>query len=383
MFCYATRREISAPLDSHGQVSSPDLRSTGTFQPRGGLMVEPHRRVPHVRAIPEGGSQEQVWLRAVWDASPDAMALSDAVGIVLSVNPAYCALYGYPSEAVVGQPFWLIFPPEARESAAAQYQQVFEAEALPTTSFEAVVQRADGELRTVESRASFLIRDGRRVAMLSIIRDVTESRRAALDAAQLAEENAALYQRAAESLRQRDEFLAMASHELKNPLTALRGLAQLLERRGTYLPELVNGIILQTARLDRLIRNMLDFSLARSEHLQLRSSAVDLGELAQRVVTEAQLLTRQHSLRLETPPHPVIGEWDADRIEQVLQNLLGNAVKYSPDGGEILVRVETLPGAARLSVVDHGMGIAEEAIPQLFTRFYRSAEAVAGRVGGL
>jgi signal transduction histidine kinase len=103
----------------------------------------------------------------------------------------------------------------------------------------------------------------------------------------------------------------------------------------------------------------------------------------QRAVTETQLLTRQHAVRLAAPPTPVIGDWDADRLDQVMQNLLSNAVKYSPNGGEILVRVEQLPGGARFAVTDQGVGIAPEAIPQLFSRFYRSREAAASGIGGL
>jgi PAS domain S-box-containing protein len=311
------------------------------------------------------------------------MALSDAEGLVIAVNPAYCVLYGLPHEQLVGQPFWVIFPPERRNWAAEQYQTVFTSAALPTNTFEAEVQRPNGERRTVESRVSFLTENDRRVAMLSIVRDVTEQRQVAATAARLAEERAELYQQATETLRMRDEFISMASHELKNPLTALRGFAELLKRRGTYLPNLVDGIMLQTTRLDRLIRTMLDFSLAESGHLQLQRRPVDLVALVQQAVHETQLLTRQHVLRLEAPASPVIGAWDGDRLDQVVQNLLSNAVKYSPNGGEILVRVEALSGAARIAVTDQGVGIAPEAIPQLFTRFYRSQEAAASGIGGL
>jgi len=345
-------------------------------------MVSQNTRDSVAAGIRELAGGEREWLRAVWDTSPDAMALSAPDGTVLAVNPAYCSLYGYAPEELLHRPFWIIFPQAARAWAAEQYREVFEADS-PPAAFEAVVQRRSGEARTVESRVSFLAREGQRIAMLSLIRDVTEQRQAATAAHQLAEENAALYAQATATLQLREEFIAMASHELKNPLAALRGFAEHLQRRGTYQGNLVEAIIQQTARIDRLIRNMLDYSLAQSGHLQLRLTPVDLVSLVQAAVTQAQILTRQHTVRLEAPSHPLVGNWDPDRLDQVLQNLLTNAVKYAPDGGEVLVRVVEAGSLVRVSVTDHGTGIAEEAIPHLFDRFYRSPEAAASHAGGL
>jgi signal transduction histidine kinase len=218
--------------------------------------------------------------------------------------------------------------------------------------------------------------------MLSSIRDITEQKRTQATLERLVEENERLYHQASASLRERDEFIAMASHELKTPLTALRGFAEILQRRGTYVERMVEGIIIQTRRLDRLIRNMLDLSLAESGHLQLEHAPVDLVALAREVAEQTQLLTRQHTVQLELPEQPIIGAWDAGRLEQVLQNLLTNAVKYSPDGGEIRVRVEDLGPAARVSIADQGIGIAPEAASQIFNRFYRTHEAVSSQAGG-
>ena len=330
----------------------------------------------------DADGKEDEWLRAIWDSSPDAMALSNPEGIVVAANPAYCALYGYSSEELVGRPFAVIFPPAARAAAMAQYREVFAGVDVPPM-FESAVQRSDGAHRTVESRISFLTRDGSRIAMLSIIRDVTEQRAAATALARLADENTQLYAQAKETIRQREEFMAMAAHELKNPLAALRGFAELLQIRGAYLPRLVEGIIVQTKRMDRLIRNMLDFSLVESGRLQLQREPVDLVVLARNAVEQSQFLTRSHTVRLEAPKAPLIGDWDAGRLDQILQNLLSNAVKYAPDGGEIVVEVKDCDLAASIAVTDHGVGIAEDALPRLFDRFYRSREAAASSAGGL
>jgi signal transduction histidine kinase len=153
--------------------------------------------------------------------------------------------------------------------------------------------------------------------------------------------------------------------------------------RGTYLPRLVEGIIVQTKRMDRLIRNMLDLSLVESGRLQLQREPVDLVVLARHAVDQTQLLTRSHTVRLDAPEAPLIGDWDAGRLDQILQNLLSNAVKYAPDGGEIVVEVKDASGTASIAVTDQGVGIAAEALPRLFDRFYRSREAAASSAGGL
>jgi PAS domain S-box-containing protein len=136
-------------------------------------------------------------LQAVWEAAPDAMVLSDANGVVLAVNPAYCQLTGYPPEDLVGHDFALAVPNVEHAGRRAQYRQVFTT-AAPRAAYQATVRRQDGSTRVVESRISFLYADGReaaapdgparparrpaapsrRVAMLSIIRDVTDVVRA-------------------------------------------------------------------------------------------------------------------------------------------------------------------------------------------------------------
>ncbi len=121
----------------------------------------------------------------VWETTSDAMALSDAEGIVLAANPAYLELYGYSADQVVGQSFALIFPAETRQDAMEQYKQIFASEVNPAT-FESVVQHVDGSQRIVETRMTFLSTEGRRTAMLSTIRDITERKQAERERSMLA-----------------------------------------------------------------------------------------------------------------------------------------------------------------------------------------------------
>src|SRR5688572_5124042 len=124
----------------------------------------------HVQNILSGNNAQ---LLAVWEHSADAMSLSDPQGIVLAANPAYYELYGYSAEEVIGHSFSIIFPPEAQESAVEQYKEIFNMEGIPST-YESPVSRVDGTIRIVESRIGYIYHDGKRTAMLSIIRDITE-----------------------------------------------------------------------------------------------------------------------------------------------------------------------------------------------------------------
>ena len=118
-------------------------------------------------------------LSQVWEATSDAMALSDLEGIVLAVNPAYLELYGYPLEQVIGRSFAIIFPADEQEAALEQYKSIFAREAIPPI-FESAIGRSDGEIRIVETSVTFLTESGRRTAMLSTIRDMTQRKQAEL-----------------------------------------------------------------------------------------------------------------------------------------------------------------------------------------------------------
>jgi PAS domain S-box-containing protein len=180
--------------------------------------------------------------------------------------------------------------------------------------------------------------------------------------------------------RARETFLATISHELRNPLAALNGYAQLLQRRGTYNERAVSAIVNQAARMRTLVDDMLDVTRLSIGKMDLNPAECDVAALARAAVERVRVAGTPHRVTFEAPETPVMGWWDATRIAQVLDNLLSNAAKYSPDGGEIAVRVTAGATEARVEVSDQGIGIPADVIPQLFDRFYRVGEA---RVEGL
>jgi signal transduction histidine kinase len=210
------------------------------------------------------------------------------------------------------------------------------------------------------------------------------------DRAGLAVANARLYQRAQEAVHVRDQFLSIAAHELKTPLTALYGQAQLIQRRlarGDQSPERlarsVDMIARQAGRLDAMVATLLDVGRLELGQFALDRQPTELGALAARVVEEVRPTLDSHFLTLDLDQGEVCVDGDPLRLEQVLQNLISNAVKYSPGGGTVAVQVSRDERTARVAVSDEGIGVPSAALPNLFQRFYRADNAAAQSISGM
>jgi K+-sensing histidine kinase KdpD len=203
-------------------------------------------------------------------------------------------------------------------------------------------------------------------------------------------DNARLYQEAQEAIQIRNQFLSIAAHELKTPLTALSGQAQLVQRRmsrGEQTPERLGrslAIIGQQAeRLDTMVGTLLDVGRLERGQFVLEQQTLDLVGLVGRVVDEVRPDLDHHTLVYEHGVDPILVNGDSLRLEQVVHNLVNNAVKYSPAGGTIMVRVERQAEAALLTVSDEGLGIPAGDLPQLFQQFYRADNVAAHHISGM
>ena len=174
----------------------------------------------------------------------------------------------------------------------------------------------------------------------------------------------------------------MLHHDLKTPLTSIKGCAQLMQRRGQYSDWAMTAIVTEADRLTHLIDDLLDTLCLEDGRRELRRVELDLVALAHTMVESAQALTEMHIIRIEAPPGPLTGWWDRDWLERVFKNLLSNAIRYSQDG-EILVRVEDHGQEALVFVTDQGSGIPPEELPRVFDRFYRGDYATARKIEGL
>ena len=175
--------------------------------------------------------------------------------------------------------------------------------------------------------------------------------------------------------RQKDEFIGIASHELKTPVTSIKAYAQLLERRfkqsgDARSAELLHKMDVQLNKLTDLIGDLLDVTRIESGKLQLHKTSFDLNELIAEIVEETQRTTTTHHIHLERSS-PITLFADRDRIGQVLTNLLTNAIKYSPQAETVIVRTVCDGQEVITSVQDFGIGIAREKQEHIFERFFR------------
>lgn len=188
--------------------------------------------------------------------------------------------------------------------------------------------------------------------------------------------------------RLKEEFIATASHDLKSPLTSIRGHAQLLLRRihapALDLDRVAQGLAViesQTAAMAHLLDDLLDASRIQGGRLEPRTAPCDLGECLETVLAR---LNPEERARVDValPDAPLSGEWEQKQVEQVLANLVGNALKYSPGSQRVSVAVERRPREIEMAVGDHGMGIPPEELPRLFGRFQRTPQALASGLTG-
>jgi signal transduction histidine kinase len=225
-----------------------------------------------------------------------------------------------------------------------------------------------------------------READLTLLQTVANQLAAALEAEQL-RSAAAAAAAAREAERLKGELLSTVSHELRTPLGAIKGFATGLLHYGDRLDEAERTESLRSIdhaadRLTELIDNLLDLQRLEAGRLTVVHGMVDLAEVATMVVTEMAPRAPNHTLDLVIAPDvpPVLG--DARRLRQVLQNLIENAVKYSPDGGRIAVRVQAPPGVVEWRVEDEGVGIPPDQLHAIFERFHRVDNSATRRIGG-
>jgi PAS domain S-box-containing protein len=306
------------------------------------------------------------------DSVPDAMIIADDNGVIVHASAGAERLFGWPPSELVGQPVEVLLPARFR-----QLHQVHRAgyHAAPRTremglGLELSGLRRDGVEFAAEISLAPLEVDGR-PCVVAAVRDVTERKRL--------EERARLLRKAEEEVRERDEFLSIASHELRTPVTALQLQLQTLQRAahrsGEPLPRTLegkfDGLERQVRRIGVLVAELLDVSRIRSGRLELALEDADLSELARDTALQVRDEIERTGSRLILDLSPTPGAFDRSRIEQVITNLLANAAKFG-QGKPVVLHVAPDGERARIRVVDRGIGIRAEDQERVFERFERA-----------
>ena len=366
--------EMEATGRRHDGSEFPAEVSLGPIETADGPMV--------IAIVRDGTSRRlaEVRLRRVLEAAPDATIMSDARGRIVLVSTQAEKLFGYERAELLGKSVEILVPARFRGIHLEHRRGYFrEPRSRPMggAGVALYAQRKDGSEFPAEISLNPLETDEGMMA-ITAIRDVSERKR-------LDEERTKLTQ-AEEAVRLRDEFLSIASHELKTPLTALSMQVEYLVRLarkwngGAATGKLQTGLMALQRIVQRfigLVDQLLDVSRLTAGRLQLEREPTDLGEVIRRVLDQFHSELTRAGCALQTDiAADVRGNWDPLRLEQIVSNLVSNACKYGR-GEPIEVRLTaTQPGIAVLTVRDHGIGIHPEHQARIFERFERN---VTGR----
>lgn len=310
---------------------------------------------------------EQRRLERVVAAVPEALVVtSPPSGMVIAMNTAAHSLFGDIPDQDVAQHVRIADPEAASMLTPTEISLTFGEVA---NDVECVILRSDGrEISVLASAAPIHDDYGSVVAVVSAYRDITALK---------------------EASRLKDEFVSVVSHELRSPLTPIRGFVQLvareLHREGGHdvQAQRLESVSGHVDRLTRLVDDLLDVSRLRSGSLEIRPEPIELVSLCRDIVESYHTQVSTHYIRADLPAGTITGEWDRDRIHQVLDNLIQNANKYSPVGSTTVLRLFEQHGEAVIEISDQGAGIDEEQRTAIFGAFYRTPIASASQVQGL
>jgi PAS domain S-box-containing protein len=367
-----------------------------TSQTRGQLLVENERlhrrlaeaedalraiRAGEVDAVVVGTERAQVYTldaadkpyRLLVEQMPQPAASFTTDGVILHGNRRFASLLGRPLDALVGRPIYEFLADESRAPFESLLREVKAAEVRA----EVILRRGDGALVPAYLGINAL-REGP-LGMCLVVTDLTEQRRYA--ELQIAQEGLR------EADRRKNEFVAILAHELRNPLGPIRNAARILKLKGLLAPEFTGPIEMierQTGQLARLLDDLLDVSRITRGALEMRLEILALSEVVDASVDTCndEIRERGAHLQVSVPAEPVELLGDRARLIQLLCNLLTNAAKYTPAGGQIELKATTSGGNVTVSVKDTGIGIPRERLGEIFDLFAQ-VDRSGNRAGGL
>ncbi|WP_426756780.1 PAS domain-containing sensor histidine kinase [Myxococcus sp. Y35] len=340
-----------------------------------GIMVD----VTEQHSAQERLAQTVSLLEATLDSTTDGLLVVDRHGRITAHNRQFKRLWGLSElQGFVQDAAVLEAVREKVKDPEAFFARLQALHTAPAEESFDVIELRDGRLLERYSLPQW--HRGTITGRVWSFRDVTERVRAERTQERLLGE-------AHEAIRVRDDFLSIAAHELKTPLTPLRLQLELMKRalkEKTGIPEeRVDKAMAQVHRLTSLVNDLVDASSVEAGRLKLRRAPVPLLEVAREVCSDFRAISPDHDFACELSQEELVVMGDRGRLTQLLTSLMENALKYSPQGGTVRITLAHVDADALLAVADVGIGIPKEEQAHLFERFFRARNAPVSRYGGL
>jgi PAS domain S-box-containing protein len=343
-------------------------------------LVDPSGNTYLLRPAQERLRQDAARMQALLNSVPDVITVLNETGEVRYQSPAVTRLLGYDAGALFGRSVFEFVHPDDRPAFEQAFSDVIR-HVHPNTTAEFRHLASDGSWCALEAALGSLPQSTEAMGVILTYRDMTHRR--------LAEEESALRQAAlAKAALAKDRFLAMLSHELRTPLTpALLGVHALQEDERFAEAEPTLAMIRRNIELQsRLLEELLDFTHISQGKLRLRLESIDAHAAMRNVleICHTDIAARQIAVRLDLRAAESHVHADSPELQQILWNLVRNAVKFSEPGGILAITsANDAPGILSLEFVDHGIGIEPELLPLVFDSFQQGARSMQELYGGL
>jgi PAS domain S-box-containing protein len=331
--------------------------------------------------------ESKLRLAAIVASSNDAIIAKTLEGIITNWNDGAQRMFGYSEDEVIGKSVTILIPPDRHDEEPAIIERLKRGERVD--HYETVRVRKDGQKIDISLTISPIRNSlGQIIGASKIARDITEHKRLQEERERLLEREQSAREQAEMANRVKDEFVATVSHELRTPLNAILGWSSMLLGGKLKGDDVRRGLetIERNARLQaQLIEDILDVSRSISGKLRLDIKPVELISVIRAAVDAVRPAAEAKAIQLQLLLDPAADhvQADATRMQQIIWNLLANAIKFTPTGGFVQLKLDRVESRAQVTVTDTGEGISPEFLPYIFNRFQQGDGTTTRRHGGL